>query len=40
MPPQEMFGFRSSEIDSDTIWANLGGKIALNFHLFFYNKEL
>ena len=25
-PPRKILAFRSSEIDSDAIWANLGGK--------------
>ena len=37
-PPRKFLAFRPSEIDSDAIWANLGGKN--RNHLFFYDKEL
>ena len=39
-PPRKVLAFRSSEIDFDAIWANLGGKSPNHFHLFFYDKEL
>ena len=32
--------FRSSEIDSEAIWDNLGGKLSIIFFPFFYDKGL
>ena len=35
MPPQKVLAFRSSEIDSDAIWANLGGNKSQSYFISF-----